>query len=53
MTPLRTYILSFIEIKRTNYELREDVLITSRGKIVLSAIAVIITYNEYPYTENL
>jgi hypothetical protein len=50
---LRSYITSFNEIERTNYELREIMLITSRRKIVLRAIAIIITYNEYPSTENL
>jgi hypothetical protein len=34
---LRTYIPSYIEIERSSYELRENVLITFRGKIAHTA----------------
>jgi hypothetical protein len=36
--PLRTYIPRYIDIEGTIYELRENVLITSRSKIVLTAM---------------
>jgi hypothetical protein len=39
-------------MERTNYELLE-ISISSRGKIVLIGITMIITYNEYPCSENL
>jgi hypothetical protein len=47
--PLRTYTQNFIETERTNYELRENVLITSRDKnsAYCDAISMSITYNEY------
>jgi hypothetical protein len=47
--PLRTNTREFIEIKRTNYELRENVSITSTGKIGLT----LMPFQSFPHLMNI